>query len=129
MNNKGFSTILMVLAVGVGGLAVVFSLSSLSISSNRIVASYYYSKRATYLAEACANQGYLATRNNLNFFGIQNFTVDNITCTFNVLYLGNNMRQVDAWATVRGHTKKIRAVYLIERSKLVLQSWQLVTDF
>lgn len=126
---KGFSTLLAVIIFSAVSLTTVLSLSIAVLSYSRISASFSASFKAKALAEACLEQALMEIRRDTNHLGTTIFSLDGNPCTYTVIDIGGNTREVRSEASFSGVTKKIIANINQLYPKITLSSWDEVADF
>jgi len=125
----GFSTLIIIIISGSVALTVILALAIISISSNRITRDFYSSQRAKSLANSCAMQGLLSCRNDKNFLGPGILNIDDSSCNYLVMDLGELNREIRAWSEVSGVLRRVRVLTTITYPQMTIDLWQEVSDF
>lgn len=122
-NQKGFSTLLIVIILGGVALALTLTLSTSNLWS---IQGSIYSKSSNTtksLVNACAEIALEAMRENNSYTGTSNVVLNSNTCSYTVTNTGGTTRSVTASGTVRGITRKL-SITTSSFNPLVVASWQ-----
>ncbi len=110
-------------------LAISSTVLFFGIGFSDSVLSIQQAYQAKGLARACADLGLLQIHNNITYVGSGNLTLSAGTCTYIVTSSGGSNRKVVSSGVVSLVTKKIEITINALSPKIVISSWQDVSDF
>ena len=87
------------------------------------------SGKASYLADACAEEALNKIRESNSFIGTGNLTLGNGTCAYTVTSTGGQGRQVVATGTVGSLIRKVKVTVTAVNPQVTISSWQELPDF
>lgn len=121
--SRGFSTLLIVILLGGVALALTLTLSTSSFWSIRGSIDSKNSNIAKSLVNACAEVALEIMRENNNYTGTGNVTLNDNTCSYTVTSTGGTTRSVSASGTVDGITRNL-FITTNSFNPLTISSWQ-----
>lgn len=122
-NQKGFSTLLIVILLGGVALALTLTLSTSSLWSIRGSIDSKSSNTTKSLVNACAEIALEAMRENNSYTGTGNVTLSGNTCSYAVTNTGGTTRSVAVSGAVNGITRKL-SITTTAFNPLTIGSWQ-----
>lgn len=126
---KGFVTLLFVLVVFAVGIAVSSSLLLMGVASSRNSFALNQSDQAKALADACAERGLEAVRDDNSYTGTINLDLGQGSCSYTISNTGGSNRTVIAIGTVSTIVRKVRVIINQITPQINVSSWQEVADF
>ena len=128
-SKSGFITLLSLLIAGAVGLAIAVSLITLGIDYSKSALVSEESALSKSLTNSCAEEALEKIRENQNYSGSGGINFGQGSCTYQVLNLGGQNRQINASGSVRNSIRKAK-VLLNQVSPLIkASSWQEMADF
>ena len=128
-SKSGFITLLSLLIAGAVGLAIAVSLITLGIDYSKSALVSEESALSKSLTNSCAEEALEKIRENQNYSGSSGINFGQGSCTYQVLNLGGQNRQINASGSVRNSIRKAK-VLLNQVSPLIkASSWQEMADF
>jgi hypothetical protein len=122
-NQKGFSTLLIVILLGGVALALTLTLSTSSLWSIRGSIDSKSSNVTKSLVNACAEVALEAMRENNSYTGSGSVVLSSNSCLYTVANTGGTTRSVSVSGTVNGITRKL-SINTASFNPLVIDSWQ-----
>lgn len=127
--SSGYIILYSIVVLGSIALALVIYLSSFVVSDSRTNTDYQKSLQARSLADSCVELGLMAIRNNTNFSGTNNFTLEQGNCTYTVINSGGSIREVRSTGSVGAIIRKVKVITSQLNPQIQLSSWTEVADF
>jgi hypothetical protein len=121
---QGFATLMAVLIVGAIGAAVAVSFLNRGIEASKNTNSLEFALRARLLADQCAELALQDVRNNTAYVGKGSSSNSTGTCTYEVVQLGGNRRNITATGVSGDSTKKILVEIDGINPKIIIISWR-----
>ena len=121
-NQRGFSTLLIVILLGGVALSLTLALSTSSVWSIRGSIDSKTSNITKSLVNACAEIALEAMRENNSYTGTSNVLLNNNTCSYTVANTGGTTRSVIISGTVAGITRKIN-ITTSSFNPITISSW------
>ncbi len=121
--SRGFSTLLVVILLGSVALTLALTLSTGSFWSIRGSIDTKNSNQAKSLVNACAEVALEVIRENNNYTGTNNVTLNSNTCSYTITNTGSTTRGIAVSGTVNGITRKLNII-TNSFNPLVISSWQ-----
>jgi hypothetical protein len=128
-NKNGYITLLSIIVVSSVGLAIILSISLISISSIRSSGDLYKSNQAKALANACAETALQEIRNLDSFTGNDNLLINNGACDYTVSDLGGENREITAKGNIGDIVRKVKVNINAINPQITIASWQEVSSF
>ncbi len=122
-NQKGFSTLLIVIILGGVAFTLALSLSTSSVWSIRGSIDSKTSNITKSLVNACAEIALEAMRENNSFTGTNNVALSGNSCSYTVTNTGGTTRSVTVTGTMSGVTRKL-SITTSSFNPVVIASWQ-----
>ncbi len=126
---SGFITLLSLLIAGAIGLAIAVSVILLGVDYSRSSRVSEESTLSKSLANTCAEEALERIRENQSYSGSGGINLGRGSCTYQVLDLGDQNRQINATGDVSGSTRKVKVIISQINPKIRTSSWQEVADF
>jgi hypothetical protein len=123
-NEKGFVALLLVLIVGVVGIAIATSVVLVGVNSSRNGFLLVQSDEALAIAEACAEKGLEAIRENSMVSGTFSLNLGRGSCSYSVSILSGESRRVEAFGAVGNVRRKIRVEVDALKPRINISSWR-----
>lgn len=127
--NKGFVTLLFVLIVFAVGLAVSSSLLLSGVASSKSSFTLNQSDQAKALADACAERGLEAVRDDNGYVGTTNLSLGQGSCSYTVSNIGGSNRIIVATGAVGTIIRKTKVIVDQITPQINISSWREVADF
>jgi len=126
---KGYSTLISVIIVSAITFSLTLSLLAIGTASNKLMITRERSQLAKTLANTCAEQALFAIRRDTNFGGDGALVIGQGSCTYSVIKVISEEREILVSGTVATVTRKLKIS--VEKINPVIQisSWQEVADF
>jgi len=128
-NNGGYIILLSALIIGAVALAVTLSVILLSLDAHRTSLAILQSNQAKALANACAESGLEAIRDDDTFTGTSGLTLSTGTCSYTVTNLGGETRNVESTGTTGTVIRKVEVDLDTIYPNINITSWQEVANF
>lgn len=129
VKQKGYITLMSILIVGAVGLAIASSLLLFGINSSRSSLAFEQSKEAKALASACVEEALGEIRDNTSFSGSGNLSLGLGSCSYTVINLGGQSREIRSTGTMKAIVRKVRVTIDAINPTINVTSWQEVADF
>lgn len=126
---KAFITLLSVIIAGFISVAVAVTLLAVGISSSKSSFTLEWSKHAKALADACAEEALKQIRASTSFSGNGNLSLGQSSCSYTVVLLSGENRQIISTGTVGTIIRKVKISISAITPKITISSWQEVADF
>jgi hypothetical protein len=120
---NGFSTLFIVIILGISSLGLMIFLTTSSFWSMRGSINTKYSNQAKSLANACAEISLDMIRQNNTLLGSGTINIGSDTCSYNITSLGGNSRNISASGTVGSTVRKID-ITTSAFNPIVISTWQ-----
>lgn len=120
--NRGFSTLLIVILLGGVALTLTLTLSTSSVWSIRGSINSKTANITKALVDACAEVALESMREQNSYTGSGNVTLDGNSCSYAVTNTGGNSRSVTVIGTVNGITRRL-AITTGSFNPLIISSW------
>lgn len=121
--SKGFSTLFVVILLGISSLTLVLSLSASGAWSVKGSINSKSSNQAKWLVNACAEIALHAIRENNNYVGNDSVVLENNTCNYEITNQGGNTRAINVSGSVGGITRNLN-ITTSSFNPLVISYWQ-----
>jgi len=125
---KGFSTLLIVIILGIITMSLILYATTTSLWSVRGSIDDKNSVQSDQMSAACAEVALEAIRENNNFTGSGSESISGNNCSYDIINSGGNNRTINVQSTVSGATRKIR-ITTNAFNPIVISSWQNIGDF
>jgi len=128
-NQNGYIVIYSIVIISAIVMGIIFSSSWISlnsIKSGRVLAN---SKQSKAMASACAETALQSIRDNINYSGSANLTINSNDCSYTVINQGVENRLIQAQASISGSVSKIEILINQINSQINISSWQEVSGF
>lgn len=122
-NKKGFSTLFIVIILGMGSISLIFFLTASSFWSIRSSINTKNSAQARAMANACAETTLESIRQNNTYLGSGSMNIGNSSCTFAVTNTGGNNRNILVSGTSGQAIRKIN-ITTSAFNPIIISSWQ-----
>jgi type II secretory pathway pseudopilin PulG len=106
-NDKGFSTLIIVIVLGVIALSLTLAISTSSVWSIRANMNAKTSNITKSLVNACAEVALEKMRENNSYVGTDNVTLNGNTCSYTIIDAGGNTRSITISGAVNDITRKL----------------------
>ncbi|MFA6354851.1 MAG: hypothetical protein WCW65_00265 [Candidatus Paceibacterota bacterium] len=123
MLNKGFSTMFVVIILGSVALTLSLGLSISSVWSIKSSVNTMTTNKTKALVDACAEVALEIIRENNNYTGIGNVTLNTNTCTYIVENTGGTTRLITITGELSGIIRHLN-VTTSSFNPLVISSWE-----
>jgi hypothetical protein len=123
---NGFGLILGVIIIAAVGLAVVFSLSFLSLGSKKASGGYVFTSTGKNIAEGCVELALQNLQSNTNYVGTGTSTVLGSTCTYSVISSGAQSRQILSETIYNNYKTKMQVNIDYLQPKIHISSWKII---
>jgi hypothetical protein len=125
MNNKGFITLISVLAISVIGGTIALGLILLGVNSTRSSLVYIQSAQARSLANACMEEALMRLRESIYYTGNETLSLTSGNCQIRTISgNGNTNRTITTTATVSNALRKVQVVVGTVNPTIAISSWQ-----
>lgn len=129
-NNAGYVTLMSVVIFSAIGIAIVVSLILLGLSVARTSYLSQQAKGINQLAHGCADEGLMYIRENESFTGTNNSTISGQQCSYTVINLGGESREIRASASGPDNIeRRVKVIISAINPGIVISSWQEVETF
>jgi hypothetical protein len=126
---KGYSTLISVIIVSAITFSFALSLLTISTANNKLMITIERSQLAKALANTCAEQALFAIRKDTNFSGDGGLVMGQGSCTYSVIKIIGEEREILASGTVATVTRKLKISVTKINPVIQVSSWQEVADF
>jgi type II secretory pathway pseudopilin PulG len=123
INKKGFSTLFIVIIIGTVALSLALTLSTSSLWSIKGSTDTKNANKAKSLTMACAEVALETIRENNNYTGTDNITLDGDSCNYNIINTGGGTRSIVISGESAGVIRKLN-INTSSFNPLVISSWQ-----
>jgi hypothetical protein len=123
IQEKGFSTLLVVILLGSVVMTLAFVLTTSSVWSIRSSIDTKNSNKAKSLVNACAEVSLEKIRENNNFTGTGNVVLSGNSCTYEVFNTGGTTRNLVVSGVVNSITRNLN-ITTSSFNPLTISSWQ-----
>ncbi|MBP6926127.1 MAG: hypothetical protein KBB70_00330 [Candidatus Pacebacteria bacterium] len=123
-NQKGFATLMAVLIVGAVGAAFAVSFLNKGIQSSKNTISIQHAYQSKLLADQCAELGLQEIRNVTTYVGSGSSSNAAGTCTYEVVELGGNRRNITGIGKSGDATKKVLVEIDGINPEILIISWR-----
>lgn len=121
---RGYITLVSVLVLGAVGTAITVSLLLLGLGASRNSFAYQQLYQAQALASACAEEGLGQVWSANSFTGSGALILGPGTCSYAVTSQGGSNRTINASGIVGTVVRRVRVIFSIGGSLLLVSSWQ-----
>jgi hypothetical protein len=127
---EGYVTLISVAILGVIALTIAVSLSNLGINSARSSRHLLSSNKAKAYVNACAESALQIIADNNSYTGTDTIAFTDDDCTYEVIDLGGESRQINITGTVdTGYIRKSKIIINQINPSIIIDSWEEVSDF
>jgi Tfp pilus assembly protein PilV len=120
---KGFSTLLVVIIIGVMVMGLILYISTTSYWSVRQSVDDKVAMQTEQMVNACAESALETMRENNSFTGGNSLTIGSDTCNYTVTNTGGNNRSINITSTIKNITRNL-TITTSAFNPLVISSWQ-----
>lgn len=128
-DSKGYIALMTVLIVGLIATSLTVSLLLLGTSQTKTTIALDESNRAKALTNACAEEALQQIRDSTAFAGSGALTFGTDTCTYTVIDLGGENRQITSTGNANAAVRKVKIIINDITPLILISSWQEVADF
>jgi len=129
-NRNGYIALISILIISALSVLIATSATLISIGEADMSLQENQAWESFYLATACAEEGLMKLKNNLNYEGNETLTFDNGSCTILVPEgSGNKDRAIKVTSTVKNLIRKIKIEINRVNPDMKINSWSEVTSF
>ena len=127
---KGYIALISIMIIVTVALIVALDVNLFGVSESDMGLKQNQSTRAFYLAMLCAEDALMKLKNNLAYQGNETISIEEGECSIlPVEGSGNFDRIIKTTGTVHSYTRKIKIEVSQVNPKMVIKSWQEVSDF
>ena len=128
-NQDGYIVIYSVVIISAIVLTIIFSVSWISLSSIKSSHVLINSKQSKAMANACAETALQNIRNDINYSGSDNLTINGNSCSYEVFNQGGKDRIIQAESSVSDNISKIKILIDKINPQINILSWQEISNF
>lgn len=128
-NQKGYVVIYSVIIIGAIVMGIIFSgswISVNSIKSSRVLAD---SKQSKAMADACAETALQKIRDDVNYSGSGNLSIDGNNCSYEIFSQDEENRIIQAESFISNSVSRIKILVDRINPRINIISWQEAADF
>jgi hypothetical protein len=123
---KGFVALITLLILFLISVSLGIGLGFRSISRSKTALSIFYSSRAFYLANLCAEEALMKLKENIYYSGGETISLNEGSCE--ILPIKGNWT-IKTIGNFKNHTKRVKIIVNQVNPEISIQFWQEVPDF
>jgi len=128
-NRKGYIVIYSVIIISAIVMSIIFSSSWISLNSIKSGRVLVNSKQSKVMANACAEIALQNIRDDINYSGSANLTINGNSCSYTVVNQGAENKLIQSQSSISDNISKIEILIDQINPQINISSWQEVVDF